>query len=126
LCDSGENIQVRWAELQMNNNFVLGENLPIPNTFSNASKTLRMLSNIKLDSKENELLKALQEINFERNGILIESLVKLPHFEDTKQLILKLLSGMKETNFSVLANIPKEQIEEEKFKLLIKVIKNCL
>ena len=126
LCDSGENIQVRWAELQMNNNFVLGENLPIPNTFSNASKTLRMLSNIKLDSKENELLMALQEINFERNDILIESLVKLPHFEDTKQLILKLLSGMKETNFSVLANIPKEQIEEEKFKLLIKVIKNCL
>ena len=125
-CDSSKNIQVRWAELQINNNFVLGEDLPIPNTFSNASKTLRMLSNIKLDSKENELLKALQEINFERNGILIESLVKLPHFEDTKQLILKLLSGMKETNFSVLANIPKEQIEEEKFKLLIKVIKNCL
>ena len=126
LCDSGENIQVRWAELQINNNFVLGENLPIPNTFSNASKTLRMLSNIKLDSKENELLKALQEISFERNSVLIESLVKLPHLEHTKQLILKLLSGMKETNFSVLANIPKEQIEEEKFKLLIKVIKNCL
>ena len=126
LCDSGENIQVRWAELQMNNNFVLGEDLPIPNTFSNASKTLRMLSNIKLDSKENELLKALQEISFERNSVLIESLVKLPHLEHTEQLILKLLSGMKETNFSVLANIPKEQIEEEKFKLLIKVIKNCL
>ena len=125
-CDSSKNIQVRWAELQMNNNFVLGEDLPIPNTFSNASKTLRMLSNIKLDSKENELLKALQEISFERNSVLIESLVKLPHLEHTQQLILKLLSGMKETNFSVLANIPKEQIEEEKFKLLIKVIKNCL
>ena len=125
-CDSSKNIQVRWAELQINNNFVLGEDLPIPNTFSNASKTLRMLANIKLDSKENELLKALQEISFERNSVLIESLVKLPHLEHTKQLILKLLSGMKETNFSVLANIPKEQIEEEKFKLLIKVIKNCL
>ena len=125
-CDSNDNIQVRWAELQMNNNFILGEDLPIPNTFSNAGKTLRMLSNIKLDSKENELLKALQEISFERNSILIESLVELPHLKDTKQLILKLLSGMKETNFSVLANVPKEQIEEEKFKLLIKVIKNCL
>ena len=125
-CDSNDNIQVRWAELQMNNNFILGEDLPIPNTFSNAAKALRMLSNIKLDSKENELLKALQEISFERNSILIESLVELPHLKDTKQLILKLLSGMKETDFSVLANIPKEQIEEEKFKLLIKVIKNCL
>ena len=125
-CDSNDNIKVRWAELQMNNNFILGEDLPIPNTFSNAAKALRMLSNIKLDSKENELLKALQEISFERNSILIESLVELPHLKDTKQLILKLLSGMKETNFSVLANVPKEQIEEEKFKLLIKVIKNCL
>ena len=125
-CDSSDNIQARWAELQMNNNFILGENLPIPNAFSNAAKILRMLSNIKLDSKENELLKALQEISFERNSILIESLVELPHLKDTKQLILKLLSGMKETNFSVLANVPKEQIEEEKFKLLIKVIKNCL
>ncbi len=125
-CDSNDNIQVRWAELQMNNNFILGEDLPIPNIFSNAAKALRMLSNIKLDSKENELLKALQEISFERNSILIESLVELPHLKDTKQLILKLLSGMKETNFSVLANVPKEQIEEEKFKLLIKVIKNCL
>ena len=125
-CDSSDNIQVRWAELQMNNNFILGEDLPIPNTFSNAGKTLRMLSNIKLDSKENELLKDLQEIRFERNSILIESLVELPHLKDTKQLILKLLSGMKETDFSVLANVPKEQIEEEKFKLLIKVIKNCL
>jgi hypothetical protein len=57
---------------------------------------------------------------------LIKSLVELPHLKDTKQLILKLLSGMNETNFSVLANVPKEQIEEEKFKLLIKVIKNCL
>ena len=74
-CDSSDNIQVRWAELQMNNNFILGEDLPIPNTFSNAAKALRMLSNIKLDSKENELLKALQEISFERNSILIESLV---------------------------------------------------
>ena len=125
-CDSNDNIQVRWAELQMNNNFILGEDLPIPNTFSNAGKTLRMLSNIKLDSKENELIKYLQEISFERNSILIKSLVELPHLKDTKQLILKLLSGMKETNFSVLANVPKEQIEEEKFKLLIKVIKNCL
>ena len=125
-CDSNDNIQVRWAELQMNNNFILGEDLPIPNTFSNAAKALRMLSNIKLDSKENELLKALHEISFERNSILIESLVELPHLKDTKQLILKLLSGMKETNFSVLANVPKEQIEEEKFKLLIKVIKSCL
>ena len=125
-CDSNDNIKVRWAELQMNNNFILGEDLPIPNTFSNAAKALRMLSNIKLDSKENELLKALQEISFERNSILIESLVELPHLKNTKQLILKLLSGMKETDFSVLANVPKEQIEEEKFKLLIKVIKNCL
>ena len=42
-CDSSDNIQVRWAELQMNNNFILGEDLPIPNTFSNAAKTLSLI-----------------------------------------------------------------------------------
>jgi hypothetical protein len=32
---------------------------------------------------------------------------------------------MKKTDFSVLADVPKEQIEEEKFKLLMKVIREC-
>jgi hypothetical protein len=41
-------------------------------------------------------------------------------------MILKLLCGMKKTDFSVLANVSKEQIDEEKIKLLKKVIKECL
>ncbi|MFQ3340002.1 MAG: tRNA nucleotidyltransferase (CCA-adding enzyme) [Gammaproteobacteria bacterium] len=126
ICNSSNDIQVRWAELQINNNFLLGKNLPIPNSFLNAANTLQLLCNIKPASNENHLLKALQGVNFERNSTLINSLVELPHLKSTKTLILKLLQGMKEADFSVLAEVPKEQIEEEKFKLLIKVIKNCL
>ena len=67
----------------------------------------------------------LQEISFERNEELVKKLVLLPHLTETKKIILRLLCGMKKTDFSVLADVPKEQIEEEKFKLLMQVIREC-
>lgn len=122
-CDSSSDIYVRWAELQINNDFLLGGNLPISNTFIRASQTLRTLSLITNDSDKDVLIKVLQEVRFERSEDLIKRLVSLPQLKDTKKMILKLLSGMKKTDFSVLANISKEQIEEEKIKLLKQVIK---
>lgn len=122
-CDSSNDIYVRWAELQINNDFLLGGNLPISNTFIKASQTLRTLSLITNDSDKDVLIKVLQEVRFERSEDLIKRLVSLPQLKDTKKMILKLLSGMKKTDFSVLANISKEQIEEEKIKLLKQVIK---
>ncbi len=122
-CDSSSDIYVRWAELQINNDFLLGGNLPISNTFIKASQTLRTLSLITNDSDKDVLIKVLQEVRFERSEDLIKRLVSLPQLKDTKKMILKLLSGMKKTDFSVLANISKEQIEEEKIKLLKQVIK---
>lgn len=124
-CDSCSDIQIRWSELQINNDFNLGDALPIPNTFANASITLEKLSTIQNTSKDDFLLKVLQEISFERNEELVKKLVLLPHLTETKKIILRLLCGMKKTDFSVLADVPKEQIEEEKFKLLMQVIREC-
>lgn len=122
-CDSSNDIYVRWAELQINNDFLLGGNLPMSNTFIKASQTLRTLSLVTNDSNEDVLIKVLQEVRFERSEDLIKRLASLPQLKDTKKMILKLLCGMKKTDFSVLANISKEQIEEEKIKLLKQVIK---
>ena len=124
-CDSCSDIEIRWSELQINNDFNLGDALPIPNTFANASITLEKLSTIQNTSKDDFLLKVLQEISFERNEELVKKLVLLPHLTETKKIILRLLCGMKKTDFSVLADVPKEQIEEEKFKLLMQVIREC-
>jgi len=70
-CDSSNDIYVRWAELQINNDFLLGGNLPMSNTFIKASQTLRTLSLVTNDSNEDVLIKVLQEVRFERSEDLI-------------------------------------------------------
>ena len=43
MCDTSSNNLVRWAELQVNNDFSLGDNLPVPNAQKNASDVLMKL-----------------------------------------------------------------------------------
>ena len=125
-CDSSDDIFTRWAELQINNDFLLGDNLPMSNTFIKASQTLRTLSLLTNESDEDVLIKVLEKVRFEQNEDLIKRLASLPQLQDTKKMILKLLCGMKKTDFSLLASVSKEQIDEEKIKLLQQVIKEYL
>ena len=122
-CDSSKDIHVRWCELQANNDFVINDKLPVPNDFINAAETLKKLLSIKINSVDEELIDVLNNVAFERNEELIRELVLLPHLENTNKFILKLLDNIKETDFSSLAEVANEQIEEEKFKLLKEVIK---
>ena len=122
-CYSASDPCARWAELQINNSFLLGIDLPIPNNFVNASQTLKSLSKIPSNPNEECLLDILQNVRLERDEALINHLVCLPQLKETKQLILKLIEGMKNTDFSILSNVSSEHIEEEKIKLLKQVIK---
>ena len=122
-CDSSKDIHVRWCELQGNNGFDLNGKLPVPNDFTNAADTMKKLLSIKINSVDQELIDVLNNVAFERNEELIRKLVLLPHLENTNKFILKLLDSIKETDFSILAKVAKEQIKEEKFKLLKEVIK---
>ena len=115
---------VRWAELQINNSFLLGNDLPKPNSFINASQTLKVLSEIHVNPDEECLLEVLKKIRLVRDEALISHLVCLPHLKETKKLILSLIERMKNADFSILSKVSNEHIEEEKIKLLKKVIKN--
>lgn len=114
---------VRWAELQINNKFALENNLPIPNNFQNALEILKKLVVIEDEANDKNILMVLQKIRFEQNEDLIKKIVLLPHLQKTKDLILRLLEVIKKTDFSILAKVSKEHIEEEKIKLLNQVIK---
>ena len=122
-CDSCDSPLVRWAELQINNKFVLENNLPIPNNFQNALEILKKLVVIEDEANDKNILMVLQKIRFEQNEDLIRKIVLLPHLRKTKDLILRLLEVIKKTDFSILAKVSKEHIEEEKIKLLNQVIK---
>ncbi len=123
-CSSVSDPCVRWAELQINNSFLLGNDLPKPNSFINASQTLKVLSEIPVNPDEECLLEVLKKIRLVRDEALISHLVCLPHLKETKKLILSLIERMKNADFSILSKVSNEHIEEEKIKLLKKVIKN--
>ena len=122
-CDSSNTPPVRWAELQINNNFVLGQNLPVPNNYENAAKILEKLSAVEDDASYKNILMIIQSIRFVQNEKLIKDIILLPNLKKTKNLILRLLETIKETDFSVLSQVPKEHIEEEKIKLHDQIIK---
>ena len=122
-CDSSNTPSVRWAELQINNNFVLGQNLPVPNNYENAAKILEKLSVVEGDASYKNILMVIQNIRFVQNEELIRDIILLPNLKKTKNLILRLLETIKETDFSVLSQVPKEHIEEEKIKLHDQIIK---
>ena len=126
VCDTSSNNLVRWAELQANNDFCLGDNLPVPIAQKNASDVLTRLIKITRDISSESLIDSLPKINMERNQSLISDLCCLPHLSDFKDLILRLLANTIKADFSVLKNIPIEKIYEEKHKIYKQIVNKSL
>ena len=126
ICDTSSNNLIRWAELQVNNDFSLGDNLPVPNAQKNASDVLMRLIKITKDMSNESLIDLLPKVNMERNQSLISDLCSLPHLSDSKDLILRLLANTIEADFSLLKNIPFEKIYEEKHKIYKQIVNQSL
>jgi len=126
ICNTSSKSLVRWAELQINNDFCLGDKLPVPNAQKNSSDVLMKLIKITKDMSNQSLIDFLPKVNMERNQSLISDLCCLPHLKDSKDLILKLLTNTIKADFSVLKNIPTEKIYEEKHKIYKQIVNQSL
>ena len=126
ICNSSSSNEVKWSELQINNKFLLGDLLPVPNSYKNAAYVLEMLLEINNNQNRDYLITALHKVGLERNEALIRKLLILPQLENSKNLILKLLLNTRKKDFSVLSKISKEKIGEEKLKLYTQIIDDCL
>ena len=113
---------MRWAELQINNNFELGSELPLPNDFKNIVEVCKSVLELNKDINQDDLILLIDKINFVRNFDLINELISLPHFNDNKDFVSQLANKIKTTDFSYLSNISKENIEEEKIKIYKEII----
>ena len=113
---------LRWAELQINNNFELGSELPLPNDFKNIVEVCKIALKLNKDTNLDDLILFIDKINFVRNFELINQLISLPHFSDNKDFISQLAKKIKTTDFSYLSNVSKENIEEEKIKIYKEII----
>ena len=124
-CDSHADQEIRWSELQINNNFNLGQNLPIPNECSNPSNILKNISKITQKSSEEDLLSVIKKSHFIRNEEIITKLCTLPNLEENRDYILKIAKEILNTDFSFLSDIPNEKVEAEKIKIYKKIIHKC-
>ena len=121
-CDSHVDQEIRWSELQFNNNFDLGQNLPIPNGCINASNILKNISQITKESSEEVLLSVIKSSHFIRNYKTITKLCTLPGLDKNRDYIEKIAKEIQNTDFSFLSDTPNEKVEAEKIKIYKKII----
>ena len=124
-CDSHVDQEVRWSELQINNNFDLGQNLPIPNVCKNASNILKNISQITKKSSEEDLLSVIKNSHFIRDEKTITKLCSLPNLNKNRDYILKIAKEIQNTDFSFLSDTPNEKVEAEKIKIYKEIIHKC-
>ena len=82
VCNSSSLNEVKWSELQINNKFLLGDLLPVPNSYKNAAHVLEILLKINNNQNRDYLIIALPQINLERNEELIKKLLILPQLKN--------------------------------------------
>ena len=124
-CNSLNNKVLRWAELQINNDFELRENLPIPNHFKNIVNLSKNLLEVKKQNEDQILITVIDKIDFVKNEKEICELVEISVFKEHKQYILDLSDTIQKTDFSVLANVSNEKIRGEKSKMYKTIINKC-
>ena len=122
ICESQNNKVVRWAELQINNNFALGENLPLPNEYKNIANIAKKLISIDKNVKEDELVSLVMKTDFSRDNDLIVELTSLPVYTKNRNYILRLAKVINNFDFSFLAETSSDKIKEEKIKIYKEII----
>ena len=125
-CHSHSDSEIRWSELQINNHFKLGNTMPIPNEFKNASNVLKNISKITNNVEESHLIKIIKGTQFKRNKDLIDKLLTLPCLSKNKDYVSSIANELHNTDFSFLSGIPKEKVETEKSKIYKKILKNFI
>ena len=122
ICESQNNKVVRWAELQINNNFALGKNLPLPNEYKNIANIAKNLISIDKNLKEDELVSLVMRTDFSRDNDLIIELTRLPVYTKNRNYILRLAKVINNFDFSFLAETSSDKIKEEKIKIYKEII----
>ena len=122
ICESQNNKVVRWAELQINNNFALGKNLPLPNEYKNIANIAKNLMSIDKNLKEDELVSLVMRTDFSRDNDLIIELTRLPVYAKNRNYILRLAKVINNFDFSFLAETSSDKIKEEKIKIYKEII----
>ena len=121
--DESNSPQLKWIELELQNDFLLHESLELPKEFIELTNLSFQLA--KLDSEENQedQIEKLEKINFHRNQKEVEEIIKLKFFKNKRDYLIKLKDNILSKDFSILGEAPKEDMMKMKKDLYIESIK---
>tara|TARA_B100000900_G_C20523734_1_gene693308 strand:+ start:309 stop:1328 length:1020 start_codon:yes stop_codon:yes gene_type:complete len=121
--DESNTPQLKWVELELLNNFSLGLSLELPKEFVELSNLSFQLANLDINSNQLGLISELEKINFHRHQTNIEQIIKLKYFDNKRDYLSKLKDNILSKDFSILSEVPKEDMTRMKTELYIKSIK---
>ena len=121
--DESNSPQLKWIELELQNDFSLHESLELPKEFIELTNLSFQLA--KLDSEENQedQIEKLEKINLHRNQKEVEEIIKLKFFDNKRDYLIKLKDNILSKDFSILGEAPKEDMMKMKKELYMQSIK---
>ena len=121
--DESNSPQLKWIELELQNNFSLHESLELPKEFVELTNLSFQLATLNIDENQENLIDKLEKINFHRNQKEVEEIIKLKFFENKRDYLIKLKDNILSKDFSILGEAPKEDMMKMKKGLYIESIK---
>lgn len=120
--DENNTPQIKWVELELQNNFSLHSSLQIPRKFKALINLSSQLADLDIEDSQLDLLKKLEKINFHKNHKEIEEIIKLDFFIGKRDYLIKLKDNILSKDFSILAEAPEADLMKIKRELYIETI----
>ena len=121
--DESNSPQLKWVELELQNNFLLHKSLELPKEFLELTNLSFQLAAVDIEENQENLIDKLEKINLHRNQKAVEEIIKLKFFENKRDYLIKLKDNILSKDFSILGEAPKEDMMEIKKELYIESIK---
>ena len=121
--DESNSPQLKWVELELQNNFLLHKSLELPKEFLELTNLSFQLATLDIKENQANQIEKLEKINLHRNQKAVEEIIKLKFFENKRDYLIKLKDNILSKDFSILGEAPKEDMMKMKKNLYIKSIK---
>ena len=121
--DESNSPQLKWVELELQNNFLLHKSLELPKEFLELTNLSFQLATLDIKENQANQIEKLEKINLHRNQKAVEEIIKLKFFENKRDYLIKLKDNILSKDFSILGEAPKEDMMEIKKELYIESIK---
>ena len=121
--DESNSPQLKWVELELQNNFLLHKSLELPKEFLELTNLSFQLATLDIKGNQANQIEKLEKINLHRNQKAVEEIIKLKFFENKRDYLIKLKDNILSKDFSILGEAPKEDMMKMKKDLYIESIK---